>query len=196
MKYGYEDVDLGELISNYKIVGNNIIVTFLDGSYYRLPNTKENELKILKLMLEQAQKRSESNALVSAEKKRKEQLRWTIGIVGLDLINIFSICAANSDAMRIFTSILGILTTTTATSWVVSYRRFNELVKELEKYDIYLSIKDQIDDNDLELFNGVKKSSDVLNINTLDDYSLRDIKTIQDNISNKQLLKKKENYNN
>ena len=192
MKYGYENVDLGELISNYKIVGNDIIVTFLNGNYYRLHNTKENELKILRLMLEQAQNRSDSNALVSAQKKRKEQLRWTIGITGFDLINIFSICATNSDAMRIFASILGILTTATAASWVVSYRRFNELVKELEKYDIYLSIKDQIDDNDLELFNGVKKSSDVLNINTLDDYSLRDIKTIQNNISNKQLSKKKE----
>lgn len=54
MKYGYEGANLGELIKNYKIFNNKLIVTFLDNSICEKPLTKENEIELLNKMLEQA----------------------------------------------------------------------------------------------------------------------------------------------
>lgn len=57
---------------------------------------------------------------------------------------------------------------------------------ELEKYDIYLKIKSKLENIDNStLFNEIKKSKNTipLNINTLDNYSLSDIKNIRYNLN-------------
>ena len=42
MKYGYANASTEKLIQNYKISHNKIVITFLDGSSYEIPFTKEN----------------------------------------------------------------------------------------------------------------------------------------------------------
>lgn len=58
-------------------------------------------------------------------------------------------------------------------------------IKELEKYAIYLSIRAKLNNiTDYRLFNGVKSQEILLNINTLDNYSLKDIRRIRNNLKN------------
>ena len=48
---------------------------------------------------------------------------------------------------------------------------------------MYLDMKEDIDKTDAYLFKGVKTKGMPLNINTLDNYSLNDIKQIRNNLS-------------
>lgn len=190
MKHGYQGAECGELIKNYKPSNDKIIITFLDGSNYEIPLTKENENDLLNQMLEQAQKRSESSSLYDAKQKRKRALIWTMTQVGFTILDIITASTAdNSKNLRIFTSVLGGITALTAVIYGLEYKFKNDEIKELEKYDIYLSIKSKLDNTtDLNLFNGIKTQEKALNINTLDNYSLSDIKKIRDN------LKRSEKY--
>ena len=54
MKYGYAYANLGELIRNYKVSNDKIIITFLDGSSKEIPFTEQNEAELLNEMLKQA----------------------------------------------------------------------------------------------------------------------------------------------
>jgi len=78
-------------------------------------------------------------------------------------------------------------------------KRIKNKKEELKKYAIYLDMKEELDNilensNYHDLFNGVKSDEQVLNINTLDNFSLKDIKKINSNLTgenNKGLVKKK-----
>lgn len=62
--------------------------------------------------------------------------------------------------------------------------------KEAQKYKMYLYSRDGIEDNidNPNLFRGVKNKEKELNINTLDNYSLEDLKTIKSNLKRCQTL--------
>lgn len=189
MKYGYEGAETGELIQNYKTSNDKIIITFLDGSNYEIPLTQENENDLLNQMLEQAQERSESSSLYDAKKRRIKALIWTITQVGFTMLSIFNYFNADSKGKRIFNSVIAGITALTVVIDGLSYKFSNDEIKELEKYDIYLSIRERLENaNDPNLFNGIIKQGVQLNINTLDNYSLNDIKKIRDN------LKRSEKY--
>lgn len=183
MKYGYEDVEDEELIQNYKTLSDKIVITFLDGTNYEIPLTKENEAYLLNKMLEQAQDRSKSSALYDAKQERKKALRWAVTEVGLTLIT--TINAHTTDLKwRMFVSVFCCITGICIVIDSVQYKFKNDEIKELEKYDIYLSMREALEKNieNPNLFNGVEVQQEGLNINTLDDYSLSDIETIQSNL--------------
>ena len=54
MKFWDEYCNKGEIIDNYEKSESSIIINYLDGSNYVLPLSKENENKIMDLMLKQA----------------------------------------------------------------------------------------------------------------------------------------------
>lgn len=201
MNYGYENADLSKLIQKYEIIDNQIVITFLDGSNNNIALTKPNEESVLNEMLWQAFVRNNSTALDKAMEKRNENFRWMMMQAGFTLMNAFTICAAKQYGVKIFGMVLGGLTGTITLSWGISYKHFNDVVKELKKYDIYLSMRKQLEENvSHEVFKGIKNPNETLNINTLDNYSLKEIKKIQNNLqninktgneeSNKKLLKK------
>lgn len=51
MKYSFSGRSPLDIIRNYRIVDNEIIITYLPGYEERLPFTVENEMKVLKKML-------------------------------------------------------------------------------------------------------------------------------------------------
>lgn len=56
-------------------------------------------------------------------------------------------------------------------------------IEELEKYKLYLSMRKEIEDNfNQETFKGIKFFDGNFNINTLDDYSLSEVKRIKHNL--------------
>lgn len=183
MKHGYEGAESGELIQNYKTSNDKIIITFLDGSNYEIPLTEENETDLLNQMLEQAEERSKKSSIYDLKQKRKTALIWTITQVGFTLLNIVNASTTDLKGIRVFASILGGITALTVVTNGLDYKFKNDEIKELEKYDIYLSIRARLENiSDPNLFNGIKKQETPLNINTLDSYSLNDIKKIRDNL--------------
>ena len=184
MKHGYDGAELGELIQNYKTSNDKIIITFLDGSNYEIPLTEEKEMDLLNQMLEQAEERSMKSSIYDLKQKRKEPLVWAMVHVGFALLNIVGASISDSQGMRVFGSLLcgGVIALSVVTNGL-DYKFKSDEIKELEKYDIYLQ-----NINDPNLFNGIKEQEAPLNINTLDGYSLNDIKKNRDN------LKRSEKY--
>lgn len=184
MKYGYGNVKNEELIQNYKTSDDKIVITFLDGSNYEIPLTEENEVDLLNQMLEQAYDRSKSWALCNAKQKKEKALKWVIAEVSLTLLDVLNATINDSNIIRIFCGIFGCITSLCIVKNSVKYKFGNDEIKELQKYDIYLSIREALEKNiaDLNLLKGVKSHQEVLNINTLDDYSLNDIKIVQRNL--------------
>lgn len=188
MKYTYENIELSSIIEKYKINYDKIIVNFLDGSSYELPLNKENEEIIKRRMLKQAIARDESDALKEAKKKQIKALIWSIFQTYLTAICISNSYSNNGTMTATMLSyISGIIVVLHG----IEFKIDSEEIEEIEKYKIYLSIKDRLKDNIKSpiLYVGVNSIEKELNINTLDNYSLNDIKIIKNN------LLKMENYN-
>ena len=188
MKYTYDHIELSSIIEKYKINHDKIIVNFLDGSSYELPSNKENEEIIKRRMLKQAIARDESHALKEAKKKQIKALIWSIFQTYLTAICISNSYSNNGTMTATMLSyISGIIVVLHG----IEFKIDSEEIEEIEKYKIYLSIKDRLEDNIKNpiLYVGVNSIEKELNINTLDNYSLNDIKIIKNN------LLKMENYN-
>lgn len=190
MKYGYGNIPKGELIQNYKILCDKIVITYLDGTYYEIPLTKENEDDLLNQMIKQAQDRSQSSALSKAKNERKGTNISPFFQILTFLIIEYGIVYGDDKMLKIIVA--------TGLGCGFCFAKVNELSKfkigevgELTKYDIYLSMREELEEyiEDPNLFNGIKDKPAKLNINTLDDYSLKDIKTVQKNL--KRVRRKK-----
>lgn len=179
MKFGYTD----ELIKHYEIVDDKIVIKFLNGTKRVVDNTEENEIKVLDLMLEQAKKRDEYSMEECLEKHKR--LLASTGILtvvsGFNMLYLDEIAAKitalNKDSIHYMEDLL---------IFIVA-RKFLKLVQkenELSKYHTYLNLIEEIEKcDDPNLFKGVKKEYEILNINTLDFYSSRKINKLVKNMA-------------
>lgn len=183
MNFTYGLKKSSEIIKNYKIKDNKIIINFLDGSFYKVDNTKENMDNILNMMLEQAIERDNTDALNATIRSKNSSVAISIS----NLIVSASTCvlAYNSpeECQVVIYTLGGILFVSSIALGTSSIPRSCE-IDELKKYRLFLSIKDKLDEkaNDLNLYNGVKNKKK-LNIGTLDDFSLSDLKKIRTNLN-------------
>ena len=141
MQFGYGDADLGTLIKEYEIISNDeIVITFLDGSRYTTPNTKENEKKILATMLQQAKERDENIDLVSKKSDRATSFALISLLFCLDITKPY-------DSITVKT--IGLMTKMT-TLFYFLFKETDRSIRfeEYEKYSIYLKNKDKIESLD------------------------------------------------
>ena len=172
MKYGYQGADSGELIKGYSIDNSNGIITieFLDGTKFDTPVEDLNRVK--ETMLQQAIERNESNELQNTKITRTRSLRLAC-INPTLLLNFIIINIESHYKFFDIMSSIGILTVLATEEFSLNrYSNLTKKIKELEKYDIYLSIREkleQLEDNELD-------------ITTIDNYSLNDLKQIRNNL--------------
>ncbi len=184
MKYGYARANFEELIRNYKVSNDKIIITFLDGSRKEIPFTEQNEAELLNEMLKQAKimRMNKSEHVLKVEKY--DALRGAIRMIPITFSDY--VTANKSDTYQVVRTLSGVFcglaALTIVTSSFIYNLKANEL-NELKKYKMYLDMKEDIDKTDAYLFKGVKTKGMPLNINTLDNYSLNDIKQIRNNLS-------------
>lgn len=203
MKYLGTEAEKYKTIENYKIKNEKIIIKYLDGHTSKpLPYSKELEKSILKLMEYQAIQRDLNykgyiefflnRDIIPQEVKTA---LWTIPSVTLASF-FYEAISTSSIYDDIFT---GLLFCASVTELGLSIRKLkynNKVKSEIIKYHIYLSIKDEIKKYEKEMvFNGIKKTT--LNINTLDDFSLKELEKIQSNLfwcslANPEIYKNKE----
>lgn len=184
MKYGYARANFEELIRNYKVSNDKIIITFLDGSRKEIPFTEQNEAELLNEMLKQAKIMRMNKSEHDLKVEKYDVLRRAIRMIPITFLDY--VTANNSDTYQVVRTLSGVFCGLTAltivTSSFIYNLKANEL-NELKKYKMYLDMKEDIDKTDAYLFKGVKTKGMPLNINTLDNYSLNDIKQIRNNLS-------------
>ena len=169
MKYWYFSDEEQEIIKNYSVEDDKIIITYLDNSIKIMNNTKENFDMIINLMIEQA-----TQYVLLDEAFNKKDLKtyksiFGIGILYLSTNGLLPLCFDVKDLRNIFIAFLvsgSILTIVSA----FAMKETNNRINDIEKYKIFLQM---INNNNLEKFDSN------LNINTLDNYSLKDIKNIE-----------------
>ncbi len=183
MNYGYKEAKNEDLIKNYIRVlrDNKIEITFLDGSTYEMPLTAENEKALLDKMLEQAKARSESGALKNAIQNRKGAMVSVLfKAITLVLAGAFY-NGVDSNSLKAFYGAFGGITAIAMTIQGVNFALTSKEIEELKKYDLYLSIKERLEEkNRCNLINGIEGNFENLNINTLDNHSLKEIERIKD----------------
>lgn len=189
MKFGYYT---DELIKHYEIVDDKIVIKFLNGTKRAIDNTEENEIKVLDLMLEQAKKRDEyfqENIEECLENYKKLFLSTGILTVvsGFNMLYLDDIVAKttafNEDSIYHMEELLTLMV-------VGKIFRLLQKENELYKYHRYLNLIEEIEKcDDPNLFKGVKKEYEILNINTLDFYSSRKINKL---VTNMAKIKKSE----
>lgn len=204
MTFGWPDADLSILIKNYEVLDNNIIIQYLDGTYHTLPCTKENEHKILNIMIDQA---IERNHKMYSIKLTSEKFTLVEGILCISLLKYFkylSFSGTLNELNKLFGSNLDIaivgIYILIASSGLFSLHLSmitDEAIQELTKYEIFLSIREKLEElqseevlyqqqSSLDIIKAYKMDGHKyypLNINTIDNFSLEDIRNISDNLS-------------
>lgn len=182
MRHGFANMQ-SELIKNYKVSNNTVIITYLDGSVCEIPFSEDFETDLLNRMLEQAQKRNEMVSVDDLKEKRRQALFWLATQLSFGTLSVSNVVVSDSERMSLISGLLGGIIALTAVVHGASYKFYNDEIKELEKYAIYLSIRERLENIDVpQVFDGVKNPELPLNINTIDNYSLNDIRKIRDNL--------------
>lgn len=180
MKFNYGLEGLENVIKNYSIENDKIFINFFDGTHYEVDLTENNEQTLLNKMLEQAKQRRASDALRDITSRRKKKLLPMLSNGTLTILMMYKYVVSGSMVCFLGSS-LGLLS---AIDVGIIYKSYSDAIKELEKYDIYLSIYERLEKiNDPNIFNGIDNGETLLNINTLDNYSLNEIKQIRKNLA-------------
>ena len=141
MKYGYDYDSLNELIDNYKVDNNKIIIIYLDGSIEeRILNSDEEKL-LLSQMLRQAKIRNQSDMYSNLKQEKVMLTSWLVAITSnlfLDTSSLFN--DSIGSIMKSILATLGCINSVCIVYGGIKYNLLNKKLDELEKYDIYLSI--------------------------------------------------------
>lgn len=182
MNYGYDTNDA--LIKNIKPKDNVMVITYLDGTTNEVPLTEHMVNQLKNIMIKQAINRNKSSALEEAKNNlRLNYVRMIIKHIEIAFSTFFGISSKELAFKFAFFSISAMACLELSTIYgKIVFKK--EEINELLKYDIFLKIKDDL--NDPNVYNGVDKAP--LDIDTLDEYSLQEIKTIESNIHNLKRL--------
>lgn len=188
MNFGYIEKSKHEIIKNYEKKDNKLIINYLDGSDKEVFLKDEIEEQILNKMLGQAKERNMSLTVKDVIDKRRHYI----------LQEICNILLGFSSTLRLITSKMTennlsfTLNAVTASGFCilaiingVEYKIYNDQLKELKKYAIYLDLLNKLEkSNQLNINSLLKIEGNYVNINTLDNYSLKEIKELRNNIKN------------
>lgn len=186
MKY-FDEEERYKVIENYEIKNGKIIIKYLDGHKSDfLPYSIELEKNILKLMEAQAIERDLKykdylNALDKSTfiKKIKTGI-WAVPTVVM-VSFFYEVLGTDSMYDDALAGLLFCVSVAKLALNVKGLGRNNKVRNELIKYHIYLNMKEKLDKYDKEkVFSGVNKRN--LDINTLDNFSLKDIEKIKSNL--------------
>ncbi len=175
----YDNQEQDKILGRYKVNGTNYKKYYLDGSraeYSSFEDNHEEELK--KIMLEQSIKRDKELYKTYKDKLKKDTLELSLILLGLAI--------TSEDNLMFLYCILFILLLIKAKMSIDNLIKY----KELNKYHNYLIIKEDLEkeenSNILDIIEFEKIYQIPININTLDDYSDRDIKILKKEIERRK----------
>lgn len=183
MKYGINRYDNSEVINSYIKSDNSIIIIYLDESVKEIPYSEDNENKVLNEMIIQA---------IVREETELNQLPIKIKYDFLNIISraVISFLMFNSIYTNRYYYVNKSVVYKIVYSLVVAFcsanivKYINELIYDYKKsidivkYHEFFELKEDLDKYGDSLIEDNLKLKDVININTLDNYSIDSIKEI------------------
>lgn len=173
MNFSYNGADTSKIIKKYQKQEFNYTIEYLNGDVSSFYSTNENEEKnIINTMISQIIEREKKMDINRLKSIRSIALFFSILSSG-----VISIMINRNNEELLLMPILGL------TFGVKTYRNQTKLINELNKYKMFLEMtKDnpmcEVDNKMLNYIEFDKFHQVPLNINTIDDYSYEDVKTL------------------
>lgn len=162
MNYSYDNSRNNEIIKEYNIVDDEIIVTFLDGSSVEMDYSYLEKIK--KLMYKQALEREQMTDKSELAYNKKKSFDWMLAQLSLTTLYTSSFLITDS----IMAKVLAIFLTGTSSILTISdgleYKSLRKELNELEKYSLFLKMNKEVQ----------KK----IGIDRLDNLSLKDARKL------------------
>ncbi len=167
-------------IEKYEIIDNKILITFLSQVVKKIPYSLENERTIIKIMQNQAKQRNESSTIIkNLEDERFSKFGICVGSATLSLYNFLFAFFENNEIIENFAMFAGVAFGIGIYYFGKQGFDAHNKITELKKYNLYLSIMKKLEMNENpHLLDGIVEPERELSINTLDSYSLSDIKKL------------------
>lgn len=175
------------IIRNYVIEGNEIVINYLDDTIVKINYTEENEQKLQEKMLEQAEQRNKEVKPEFYARKRREEMSNIRTFSIYTLLNTSTFLRADLEWIKIAAGVMVGITGGLLTYSSIKCKQLNDKKKELEKYRIYLTMIKGYENSNAQM--QLKSNGKEVNINTLDDFSLRDIKKLNKNLIRQHIQK-------
>lgn len=184
MKYWYDSNTIDKSVAFYKIIDDTILVYYLNGNVDIIQYSEEIVNELIQKMICQAKERDKTISI--------EDLKSVNNLNNKKLFNEISVSCSgllvsNIQNLNHSVRLLGVIVSITCSLLALKKARVrnavNRQIEELEKYKLYLSMMKEIEDNyNQKTFNGIKFFDGNFNINTLDNYSLNEVKKIKKNL--------------
>ncbi len=162
MNYSYDNSRNNEIIKEYNIVDDEIIVTFLDGSSVEMDYSYLEKIK--KLMYKQALEREQMTDKSELAYNKKKSFDWMLAQLSLTTLYTSSFLITDS----IMAKVLAIFLTGTSSILTISdrleYTSLRKELNELEKYSLFLKMN--------------KEDQKKIGIDRLDNLSLKDARKL------------------
>ena len=183
------DNDYFAIIKEYEVKNDEIIIKFTSGREETFPYEESFEKEIVNYMLTQAKERDKA-INITREKLENKLLNALLGAQGVACILLLRRLQILD--FQMLPDIFNVMTLAYLDFLAV---RNGKKVNEHEKYNIYLNNMEKIANKEdyPDILRGVMREDLELNINTLDKYSLKDLKQIGKNIEQREekVLRKK-----
>lgn len=186
MNFWYDENTLDDAIRSYIKMDDEIIVFYFNGNILGIKYNEDVEKELIQDMINQAEARNEDisvNDLKRRVLKSNTKLFTSIfgGFASGIAANIQSVEANTRHIFGWATLILGVFA-------FLEEKKNNNIgkqIEELEKYKLYLGMRKELEENyDETTFRGIKAFDGLFNINTLDNYTLSEVKRIRKNLDN------------
>ena len=186
MNFSYKEAVLSKTIRKYVVKNGKINVFYLDESVDIMPYTIENEEKIQQMMILQALERKNSNIDETIATDATDFYNKLNANVLFDLASLFGVTFTSTEELHILLNCgIAFLAGITINNGIEYISNLKKL-EELAKYDIFLKIRLELDQYP-QLLDRFKKLRKRLSINTIDNYSLKEIEKIRENLEILQL---------
>ena len=186
MNFSYKEAVLSKTIRKYVVKNGKINIFYLDESADIMPYTIENEEKIQQMMILQALERKNSNIDEAIATDATDFYNKLTANVLFDLASLFGVTFTSTEELHILLNCgIAFLAGITINNGIEYISNLKKL-EELAKYDIFLKIRLELDQYP-QLLDRFKKLRKRLSINTIDNYSLKEIEKIRENLEILQL---------
>ena len=174
MNFGLEGSNKRILINKYWTDGVTIVVKYLDGTVEDMPYTENNINIIIHRMIAQAKNRDE---ILKSKNLPIGDFIFEVVVIGVEMTVFYCATELHKPIIQMMALIYAMPAFRRASNYIKSngYKLSKSQSDEIKKYNIYLSN-----------MNEIKKYYNDININTLDDYSLHELKKVK-----KKILKNK-----
>ena len=182
MKYSYEGTSKSKIVEKYEKNDNKLIIYYLDGSKIEKEYSKELEEEVIKIMLDQA-----LDFVIASDYSAKKKASVVTNWPGIPVIasTIFGHTDSKTTRYVLLTCIAWLIVeiATTASKLKKDAEEGGSRIEYIEKYRCFLEVQQSLRkyQNDACLLDGVD-SCEPLSINTIDNFSFKEVKTVSQNI--------------